>query len=102
MCNGYKAALCLILDFIFASPNAYRQTIGAHMPKARPDYMQVTCEKTLPMINRSYLIQYLFLEFPLNLLSRLICVGFAVEVKKGAEVELGCLQELDLSDVDIL
>lgn len=37
-----------------------------------------------------------------NLLASLVGVGLAVEVKKSTKVELGCLQELDLADVDVL
>jgi len=43
-----------------------------------------------------------FLELSLDLLSGLVGVGFAVQVKKSAQIELGCLKELDLSDVNIL
>lgn len=57
----------------------------------------------MPSHNSShlYLIQHLLLELPLNLLTMLICVRLAVEVKKSAKVELGCLQELDFADVDL-
>jgi hypothetical protein len=41
------------------------------------------------------------LELALNLLSLLVGVGLAVEVKKSTEIELWCLEELDLSDVDL-
>ena len=37
-----------------------------------------------------------------NLLASLVGVGLAVEVKKSSKVELGCLEELDLADVDVL
>ena len=41
------------------------------------------------------------LELALNLLSGLVGVGLAVEVKEGSKVELWCLKELDLADVDL-
>ena len=72
------------------------------MPKAKPDYMQMTSENPCHhTIDPSYLIQHLLLELSLNLLSRLVCVRLAVEVKKSAKVELGSLQELDFADVDL-
>lgn len=64
--------------------------------------MQMTSKNPQPQyIDPSYLIQDLLLELPLNLLSRLICVGFAVEVKKSTKIELRCLQELNFADVDL-
>jgi hypothetical protein len=48
-----------------------------------------------------YLIQHLLLKLPLNLLTLLICVRLAVEVKKSTKVELGRLQELNFADVDL-
>lgn len=58
--------------------------------------MQMTRKPVL-----SYLVQHLLLELPLDLLSLLIGVRLAVEVQKCAEIELGCLQELDFADVDL-
>ena len=37
----------------------------------------------------------------LNLLARVIGGGLAVERKEVTKVELGCLEELDLADVDL-
>lgn len=41
------------------------------------------------------------LELTLNLLARVIRARLAVETEKGTEVELGGLEELDLSYVDL-
>jgi len=49
-----------------------------------------------------HLSQNSLLELSLDLLSLLISVGLAVEVEESTEVELWCLQQLDLSDVDVL
>ena len=36
-----------------------------------------------------------------NLLSRVILAGLAVKTEQSTEIELGRLEELDLSDVDL-
>ena len=41
------------------------------------------------------------LELTLNLLARVVLARLAVETKESTKVELGCLEELDLSDVDL-
>jgi hypothetical protein len=41
------------------------------------------------------------LELALNLLASVILVRLAVETEEGTKVELGCLEELDLSYVDL-
>ena len=73
------------------------------MPKAKPDYMQMTSRNphAITQLTHLYFIQHLLLELPLNLLTLLVCVRLAVEVKKSAKVELGCLQELDFADMDL-
>ena len=64
--------------------------------------MQMTSRKPPLSYQRPlYLVQDLLLELPLDLLTRLIGVRLAVEVQEGAEVELGCLQQLDFADVDL-
>lgn len=47
-------------------------------------------------------LEDLLLEVALNLLAGLVGGGLAVEGKEVAEVELGCLEELDLADVDLI
>lgn len=42
------------------------------------------------------------LELALNRLAGLVGSGLAVEREEGAEVELRCLEELDLTDVDLV
>ena len=46
-------------------------------------------------------LQNLLLEFPLDLLSLLVGIRLAVEVKESSKVELWCLEELDFADVDL-
>lgn len=41
------------------------------------------------------------LELPLDLLTRLVRGGLAVESQQGAELELGLLEQLDLADVNL-
>lgn len=48
-----------------------------------------------------YLLKDSLLELTLNLLARVVLARLAVETKEGTKVELGCLEELDLSDVDL-
>ena len=48
------------------------------------------------------LIEDSLLELTLDLLARVVLARLAVETKEGTKVELGCLEELDLSDVDLL
>lgn len=43
----------------------------------------------------------LLLELPLNLLALVVGGGLAVQSKESTEVELGGLEELDLTDVDL-
>lgn len=52
-----------------------------------------------PLLN---LLQDALLELPLNLLSLLIGPRLAVQSHQSTEVELGCLEELDLADVDLI
>ena len=47
------------------------------------------------------LIKDSLLELTLNLLARVVLARLAVETEEGTKVELGCLEELDLSDVDL-
>lgn len=48
------------------------------------------------------LIEDSLLELTLDLLARVVLARLAVETKESTKVELGCLEELDLSDVDLL
>jgi hypothetical protein len=48
------------------------------------------------------LIKDSLLELTLNLLARVVLARLAVETEEGTKVELGCLEELDLSDVNVL
>ena len=72
-----------------------------HIPKASPCPIAYDNSKTR---NHTHLygLQDGLLELSLNLLSLLVGVGLAVEVKKGSEVELWCLEELDLADVNLV
>jgi len=62
--------------------------------------------KTLPgafphSVNPLYRLKDLLLELALNLLASIIGARLSVEGHKGAKVELGLLEELDLADVDL-
>lgn len=71
-----------------------------HIPKAKPCPVVYDHSKTRRCIHL-YGLQNGLLELALNLLSGLVGVGFAVEVKESSKVELWCLKELDLADVDL-
>lgn len=42
------------------------------------------------------------LELPLDLLARVILCALAVQAEQSTQVELWCLEHLDLPDVDVL
>lgn len=48
------------------------------------------------------LLKHTLLELPLNLLALVVRTRLAVESHEGTKVELGCLQQLDLTDVDLV
>lgn len=48
------------------------------------------------------LLQDTLLELPLNLLALVISARLAVQSHQGTKVELGGLEQLNLSDVDVL
>ena len=48
------------------------------------------------------LLQDGLLELPLNLLTRLVSSRLAVQTEESTEVELGCLEKLDLADVYLI
>jgi hypothetical protein len=58
-------------------------------------------EKKLDRLDLNTL-QDCLLEFPLYLVTLVVGCGFAVQVQKSTEIELGGLEELDLADVNVL
>ena len=52
-------------------------------------------------IIKSNTLQHGLLELPLHLLALLIGIRLAMQVEKSTKIELGCFEELDLSDVDL-
>jgi len=73
-----------------------------HMPKARPDYMQMTSRK-IPMSDIDP-----FIPHPTPSRGTPAQPSDPTHLcltrhggEKSAEVELGCLQELDFADVDL-
>lgn len=46
-------------------------------------------------------LQNLLLELTLDLLALVVGRRFTVKVEESAEVEFGCLEKLDLADVDL-
>jgi len=61
-----------------------------------------TLHATLSDVNRLHRLQNLLLEFPLHLLALLICRRFTVKIQERTEIELGRLQQLDFSDVNLV
>jgi len=71
------------------------------MRKSR-NLAHVQLENPYQQLHSLHLSQNSLLELSLDLLSGLISVGLAVKVEKSTEVELWCLQQLDLSNVNVL
>jgi hypothetical protein len=71
--------------------------ITFHVPKA------ARRQNLIPFILalRLHSLQDGLLELTLNLLAGLVSGRLAVEREEVAEVELGCLEELDLADVNL-
>lgn len=51
--------------------------------------------------NPLHILKDTLLELPLNLLALLVRGRLAVQRQQVAEVELGCLEQLDLADVNL-
>lgn len=80
---------------LFASPYAelYSINVTPYAPSKNLDHMQMTRREnsfihTTHPLHHLYVLQNLLLELPLDLLTLLVGVGLAVEVKESTKVEL--------------
>jgi len=49
-----------------------------------------------------HIFQNLLLELPLDLLTRLVSSRLAMKSKQSTKIKLGCLEQLDFADIDVL
>lgn len=66
----------------------------SYVPHSKSSF---NCNPALPL----HLFQDTLLELPLHLLARLVGSRLAVEGEQAAQVELGLLEQLNLTDVDL-
>jgi len=71
---------------------------SVHMPESQSKRKP----RSHPVVVSLHALKNRLLELTLNLLTLLIRSGLAVEVEEATKVELRLLEELDLSDVDLV
>jgi hypothetical protein len=82
-----------------ATPFAMTETVPGMSLLAARSLCPPRANKPKSLLN---LLENTLLELPLNLLALVIRTRLAVQSHQGTKVELGGLEQLDLSDVDLL